>query len=81
MTGPTPAPDLVLTAITLEDRAARIDELADTLAARATAAAWQGPASDRFRSTAADRRQQLRAAADVLRQLAQQARLVAASAP
>lgn len=70
-------PELLLIAVTLEDRAARVEALADTLAARASAASWQGPAADRFRLTAGDRRQQLRAAADGLRRVAQQARLLA----
>ena len=74
------APELVVLAVTLEDRAGRIESLADGLSARVTAATWQGPAADRFRLTADERRQQLRAAADRLRGAAQQTRLLASMA-
>jgi len=81
VTGSAAAGELVVVAALLEDRAARIEAVADLLAGRAAAAAWQGPAAERFRVTSADRRQQLRTAADGLRRAAQHARLVAANAP
>ncbi len=74
------APGLIVLAATLEDRAGRIDSLAEQLVARSTAATWHGPAADRFRTTASERRQQLRTAAEQLRTAAHQARVLAAAA-
>lgn len=73
------APELITLAATLEDRANRIESLAEDLAARATAASWQGPAADRYRSMAMERRLQLRSAAETLRGAATHARLLSVS--
>ncbi len=54
----------------LEDRAARVDAAADVLAARFATATWSGPAADRYRGLMIERRNELRAGADALRDAA-----------
>ena len=64
------ASELHATAALLEDRAGRLEASADVLAARAAPATWSGPAADRFRALMGERRNAMRAGADVLRQAA-----------
>lgn len=59
----------------LDDRAGRVDAAADVLAARFATAAWSGPAADRYRNLMIERRNELRAGADVLREAATALRL------
>ncbi|HUR77974.1 MAG TPA: hypothetical protein VMZ22_08495 [Acidimicrobiales bacterium] len=58
-----------------DDRAARLDASADVLAARFATATWSGPAADRFRVLMVQRRNDMRASADALREAAHALRL------
>lgn len=73
------APDLIILAGTLEDRAARVAALADTLSARSATTPWQGAAADRFRIAVGERCAHLRHGAEGLRSAAHQARILAAA--
>ena len=59
----------------LDDRAGRVDAAADLLAARFATATWSGPAADRYRALMIERRNELRAGADALRDAATVLRL------
>lgn len=59
----------------LDDRAARVDAAADMLAARFATATWSGPAADRYRNVMIQRRNELRAGADALRDAANSLRV------
>lgn len=65
----------------LDNRAAQLDASADTLAARFAIATWSGPAADRFRALMVQRRNDMRAGADALRDAAHSLRITAGSAP
>ncbi len=62
--------EVALVAALLDDRAQRVEALADTLAARAATATWAGPAADRFRLLMLERRNAMRTAAMALRDAA-----------
>lgn len=68
--------ELVAAAALCEDRAARLEASADVLATRAVTATWAGPAADRFRLLMVERRNELRAAAAALRDVAMAMRAV-----
>ena len=68
-------PEVQSIAALLEDRAARVDAAADVLAARFATATWSGPAADRYRGLMIERRNELRAGADALRDAATALRL------
>ncbi|MEY2468873.1 MAG: hypothetical protein QOF21_1571 [Actinomycetota bacterium] len=70
--------EVVLVAALLEDRAGRVEAMADTLAARAAAATWAGPAADRFRLLMVERRGAMRAGAMALRDAAHALRMASA---
>lgn len=68
-------PDVHAIAALLDDRAARVDAAADVLAARFATATWSGPAADRYRGVMIERRNELRAGADALRNAANALRI------
>ena len=70
--------ELHTVAALIEDRAGRLEASADVLASRFAAAAWSGPAADRFRVLMVQRRNDLRAGADALREAAHAIRLAGA---
>jgi uncharacterized protein YukE len=77
---PATLTELHAVAALFDDRAARLEATADTLAARAATATWAGPAADRFRALMVERRNELRAGADALRTAAHTMRVATAGA-
>lgn len=75
---PQAVTELHTAAALLDDRAARLESAADTLATRAATASWAGPAADRFRLLMVERRNELRVAAAALRDAAMAMRTVSA---
>lgn len=75
---PQAATELQATAALFEDRAARLEAAADTLATRAATASWAGPAADRFRLLMVERRNELRVGAAALRDAAMAMRTASA---
>jgi hypothetical protein len=73
--------DVHAVAALLDDRASRVDASADVLASRFATAAWSGPAADRFRTLMIERRNEMRAAADALRDAAHAMRLSSGAQP
>ncbi len=71
--------ELHAVAALLDDRASRLDASGDVLAARTVTATWSGPLADRFRVLMVKRRNELRVAADALRDAAQAMRLTITS--
>lgn len=72
---PAAAAEIHVIAALLDDRAARVDAAADVLASRFAVATWSGPAADRFRLVMIERRNEMRAGADALREAAHALRL------
>lgn len=70
--------EVALVAALLEERAGRVEAMADTLVARGAAATWAGPAADRFRVLMIERRDQMRVGALALRDAAHALRIASA---